>query len=145
MANVFQPSRSERDGATFETSHVPDRCDRLVILSGGRLAIRRAAATELLASDAVVLARAAGNNTLLVTESSEYAVRAPLVAVVERLQAFGLERIRRGTAVNLGRVRRMVSRGQHRLSLCLDNGATLQVGRTYQQTIRLRLGGRPRH
>jgi DNA-binding LytR/AlgR family response regulator len=145
MANAFQGAPSGRDEATFENPHAVDRCDRLVILSGGRLAIRRAAATELLASNAIVLARTAGNNTLLVTESSEYAVHASLVAVVERLQAFGLERIRRGTAVNLARVRRMVSRGQHRLSLYLDNGLTVEVGRTYQQAIRLRLGGRSRH
>lgn len=144
MANAFQRSASERDGVRYENSHATDRCERLVVLSGGRLAIRHAAATELVASDAIVLACAAGNNTLLVTESSEYAVRASLVAVVERLQTFGLERIRRGTAVNLNRVRRLVSRGQHRVSLCLDNGAIVEVGRTYQQAIRLRFGGRTR-
>lgn len=144
MANAHHRSTVETPAVTGETPRANGRGECLSVLSGGRLAIRHAASTELLVSNAILLARSAGNNTLLVTESGDYTVRASLVAVVEQLQTFGLEKIRRGTAVNLTRVRRLESHGQHRLTLWLDDGVMVEVGRTYQRSIRVRLGARTR-
>lgn len=144
MASAHGRRTSEAVKASNETTRSNGRGECVSVLSGGRLAIRHAASTELLVSNAILLARSAGNNTLLVTESGDYTVHASLAAIVERLQAFGLEKIRRGTAVNLTRVRRLESHGQHRLTLCLVDGMTVEVGRTYQRSIRVRLGARTR-
>ena len=144
MASAHRRRTSETVAASNETTRSNGRGECVSVLSGGRLAVRHAASTELLASDAILLARSAGNNTLLITESGDYTVHASLVAIVERLHAFGLEKIRRGTAVNLTRVRRLESHGQHRLALWLDDGVMVEVGRTYQRSIRVRLGGRSR-
>src|SRR5512138_425737 len=144
MASPHPRRTSETVAASNETTRSNGRGECVSVLSGGRLAIRHAASTELLVSNAILHARSEGNNTLLVTDAGDYTVRASLAAVVERLQAFGLEKIRRGTAVNLTRVRRLVSHGQHRLTLCLVDGMMVEVGRTYQRSIRLRLGARTR-
>jgi DNA-binding LytR/AlgR family response regulator len=106
------------------------------------VALRSARSTELLSVDAIVFARSVGNYTLLATESSEHAVRAPLTVIVEVLQAFGLARIHRTSAVNIGHVRRLVGRGRHHLSVVLSTGVEVEVGRAYQRAIRAQLGAR---
>jgi len=137
----------EQDASTKPISLYTPFADRsrryaLSVLDGGRVALRYAASTELLLADAIVLARAEGNFTLLVTEASEHLVRAPLTFVVEELKPFGLVRIHRGAAVNMGRVQRVVARGQHKLFVVLRTGAEVEVGRNYQRLIRDRLGVR---
>ena len=112
----------------------------LSVLDGGRVALRNVGVTELLCADAILLARSAGNYTLLVTESGEHRVRAPLTFVVDALKTFGLARIHRAAAVNMGQVRRLIGRGQHRLCVVLCTGMEVDVGRGYQRLIRTRLG-----
>lgn len=123
---------------------ISDRSGRwpLTVLDGGRVALRYVRSTELLSVDAIVLVRSAGKYTRLVTESSEHEVRAPLTFVVEVLQTFGLARIHRAAAVNMGHVRRLVGRGRHHLSVVLSTGLEVEVGRAYQRLIRARLGAR---
>jgi hypothetical protein len=42
------------------------------------------------------------------------------------------------------KVRRIVGGGRHRLSIVLDNGCVIDVGRTYQRAVRRRYGMRRR-
>ena len=140
-------SENEPRAATGPISSYNPYSDRsrrygLSVLDGGRVALRYAASTELLRADTIVLARADGNRTLLVTEASEHPVRAPLSFVVDELKEFGLVRIHRAAAVNMGGVQRVVARGQHKLFVVLHTGEEVEVGRNYQRLIRDRLGVR---
>jgi len=114
----------------------------LAILENGWIALRRANATELLRPEWIVSAHSVRNCTLIVAQSDEYTVSAPLHVAVDRLERFELIRIHRGTAVNLLRIRRLISRGQHQLHVVLDTELEMDIGRTYQQDLRARLGGR---
>ena len=62
--------------------------------------------------------------------------------VVEQLEPFGFVRVHRGAAVNMPRVQRLVTQGQHRLAVVLDTGAEVNVGREFQNAIRVLLGAR---
>jgi DNA-binding LytR/AlgR family response regulator len=94
----------------------------------------------LVRGDAILLARSVGNYTYLVTEAGEHSLRVPLGLVVEELRVFGLSRIHRSVAVNMARVRRVVGRGRHRLCVVLSTGVEIEVGRSYQRSVRAALG-----
>ena len=56
------------------------------------------------------------------------------------LADLGLVQVRRDVAVNGARVRRLIGSGRHRLTVILDGGACVQVGRQFQRDIRARFG-----
>jgi DNA-binding LytR/AlgR family response regulator len=114
----------------------------LSVLDDARVSLRYAASTEVLRIDAIVLVRSAGNSTLIVTEDGEHSVRATTSFVVEQLEPFGFVRVHRGTAVHMSRVQRLVTRGRHRVSVVLDTGVEVTVGREFQHTIRVLLGAK---
>jgi DNA-binding LytR/AlgR family response regulator len=114
----------------------------LAVLENGWIALRRANATELLRPEWIISAHSVGNRTLIAAQSDQYTVRAPLHVAVDTLERFGLIRIHRRTAVNLARVRRLISHGQRQLHIVLDTGLEMEIGRTYQKDLRARLGGR---
>ena len=114
----------------------------LSVLADGRVALRRASTTEVVRIEAIVLARSAGNSTNVVTDTGAHMVRATMNYVVEQLEPFGFVRVHRGAAVNMPRVQRLVTQGQHRLAVVLDTGAEVNVGREFQNAIRVLLGAR---
>ena len=112
------------------------------VLDEERVSIRHGASTTLVARRELLSAHSARNVTVIHTRSGDpLRVRQPLGSVLQELDAIGFVRIHRGVAVNLVAVRRLLGRGGHRLSLCLEDGRWLEVGRGFQRDIRARLRG----
>ena len=118
------------------------RTERLVVLDERRITVREGAATHVVAWQEVVYVHAARNGTRIVTNLSELNVRESIHRVVAKLAPLGMVRIHRGTAVNGARIRRLVGRSGHRLTLVLDERLEFDVGRRFQRPIRLRFGAR---
>lgn len=114
------------------------------ILGGNRLAIRHGPSTHVLDWDDVVCVRSAKKCTWIVTTRGEYKVLEALFVLVECLETLGLVRIHRAVAVSRTRVRQLLGRGRHRLTIVLDTGARFDVGRQYQAAIRGHFGARTR-
>jgi DNA-binding LytR/AlgR family response regulator len=106
------------------------------ILPDDRIAIRRGSSVEVFLSTDVVSVHSKRNMTRLVLCGGEVSVYVPFRDAVSLLSRAHVLRIHRGVAVNAARVRRIVGRGQHRLSIVLDTGCKLAVGRAYQPAIR---------
>jgi DNA-binding LytR/AlgR family response regulator len=93
----------------------------------------------------VISVQAAGNNTVIVTNTDQHTVHATIRSTIEKLEPFGLIRIHRGTAINIAHVRRLIGRGRHRLRIVLDTGEEMVVGRTFERAVRVRFGARANH
>lgn len=130
------PSMESNDYSALE---VRARC--ICLLDGETVSIRHGATTTLVARRDLLSAESDRNNTIIQTRTDEVRVRQPLSAVVEDLGAIGFVQIHRGMAVNLSAVRQLIGRGGHRLSLRLDDGRWLDVGRSFQREIRSRVRG----
>ena len=118
------------------------RGDCMSILEDGWIALRHTNVTDVVRVNLVISVHSAGNNALLVTDTERYTVHATLRSTISKLERFGLIRIHRGSAINIARVRRLESRGRHRLRVILDTGTAMDVGRTFQGQIRARFGAR---
>ena len=118
--------------------------DFVSVLDGDRVAIRHGTSTHVIAWEDVVFVRSANKCTWIVTTHGEFKVLEALATVVDGLAILGLVRIHRAIAVSGMRVRQLVGRGRHRLTIVLDTGAQFDVGRQFQPLIRARFGGRRR-
>jgi DNA-binding LytR/AlgR family response regulator len=124
-----------------EHSALELRARSIAVLDGELVSIRHGATTTLVSRRDLLSAESARNNTVIQTRAGEVRVRQPLGAVVEDLGAVGFVQIHRRIAVNLAAVRQLIGRGGHRLSLRLDDGRWLEVGRSFQREIRSRVRG----
>ena len=116
------------------------QADRVCVLDDQRFAIRTGAATQVVRWDDVIYLRAAVNRTHLVTSGGELSVRAPIKAVTRTLDVLGCVRIHRGLAVNGAKVRMLIGRIGHGLTVVLENGVRLEAGRRFQRPVRARFG-----
>ena len=114
--------------------------DRLRIVDADRIAAACGSSTEIVNWDEVVTVRTARNGTEILTRARSVKVRSPLREVVTRLSPVGLVQVRRDAAVNANKVRQLIGSGCHRLTILLDDGTSVQVGRRFQRAVRLRLG-----
>lgn len=137
----------QSNGAWLAPIAVAERPDRprgecMSILDNGWLSLRHTNATDVVRVDRVISVHSAGNNALIVTDMDRYTVQATLRSAISMLEPFGLIRIHRNAAINIARVRRLESRGQHRLRVILDTGVAVDVGRTFHGEVRARFGAR---
>ena len=116
----------------------PRRETRFRLLTGDRIAVCWGSSTELLRWSDVVSVQSERNCAVISTGVRDIKVRATLRAVVAELAMLGLIQVRRDTAVNATRVRRLIGAGRHRLIMILDNDCRIDVGRDFQQPIRTR-------
>jgi len=111
------------------------------VLEGRRVSIRCRAFTEVVSWNDIIVARSAGNSTVIETREGSLKVPCPLRFVVNRLSGLGLIQIHRSVAVNSDKVRRLRGAGRHRLSVDLEGQLTFDVGRNFQNTVRHQFGG----
>jgi DNA-binding LytR/AlgR family response regulator len=135
-----EPSRSERISLVTPTGW--SRNDCLSVLGDGWISLRHTSTTDVLRADCVISVHAAGNNTIIVTNTDRHTVHATIRSTIEKLEPFGLIRIHRGAAINITHVRRLIGRGRHRLRIVLDTGDEMAVGRSFERTVRERFGAR---
>lgn len=109
---------------------------RVEPLGDDRVAVRHGAAVEIVRARDLLFIRAMRNACRITTVNGEVPVNAPLHEVVVAFSDLRLLRIHRGAAVNLARARRLVGRGGHRVSVVLDTGHELMVGRDFQPLVR---------
>lgn len=121
------------------------RHDRVCLLDDRRLAIRAGSATQVVPWDDVIYLRAAANRTHIVTSAGELCVRAPITGVIRALEGLGCVRIHRGLAVNGAKVRMLIGRIGHGLTLVLENDVRLEAGRCFQSPLRARFGAARRN
>jgi len=98
---------------------------------------------ELIAWSEIVSVHSVGNYSVITMCGRARKVRGPLRAVVAKLGALGLMQVRRGTAVNVARVRRLIGVGRHRLLVILDDDRRIEVGREFQRHVRARFAPNP--
>ena len=113
---------------------------RLRMVGAGRISLDWGATTEVVPWSDVISARSVQNHTEIVTHDRTLKVHCPLKTIVAMLASLGLVQVRRDVAVNGSRVRRLVGAGRHRLTVILEGGACVQVGRQFQRDIRAQFG-----
>ena len=111
---------------------------RFRVLDGERIAVCWGSSTELIAWSDIVSVHSLRNCSVITACGRTIKVRATLRAVVAELAVLGLIQVRRDTAVNLKRVRRLVGAGRHRLLIMLDDDRRVEVGREFQRQVRAR-------
>ena len=111
---------------------------RFRVIDADRIAVCWGSSTELLAWSDVVSVHSLRNCSVITACGRTIKVRSPLRAVVAALAALGLIQVRRDTAVNITRVRRLVGGGRHRLLMILDDDRRVEVGREFQRQVRAR-------
>ena len=119
------------------------RKTRLRVLDADRIAVCWGSSTELIAWSEAVSVHAVRNNSVIIVCGRTLKVRSTLRAVVAELAALGLMQVRRDTAVNVTRVRRLIGAGRHRLVVTLDDDRCIEVGREFQRQVRARLASNP--
>jgi len=124
----------QRDGAAT----VAARETRFRVINGDRIAVCWGSSTELLAWADVISVQSLRNCSVITACGRTIKVRSPLRAVVAELAPLGLMQVRRDTAVNITRVRRIVGAGRHRLLMILDDDRRIEVGREFQRQVRAR-------
>ena len=135
-----EPPRSQRISLVTPTGL--SRGDCLSVLGDGWISLRHTSATDVLRAGDVISVQAAGNNTVIVTNTDRHTVHATIRSTIEKLEPFGLIQIHRGAAINIARVRRLIGRGRHRLRIVLDTGEEMVVGRSFERIVRERFGAR---
>ena len=126
----------QRDGATIAAP--PSRETRFRVIDAERIAVCWGSSTELLAWSDIVSVHSLRNCSVITACGRTIKVRATLRAVVAELAALGLMQVRRDTAINSTRVRRLVGAGRHRLIMILDDDSRVEVGREFQRQVRAR-------
>ena len=111
---------------------------RFRVLDGERIAVCWGSSTELIAWSDIVSVHSLRNCSVITACGRTIKVRATLRAVVAELAGLGLIQVRRDTAVNIVRVRRLVGTGRHRLTMILDDDRRIEVGREFQRQVRAR-------
>ena len=119
-----------------------DAASRLRTVGTGRISLDWGATTEVIQWSDVISLHSVRNHTEIVMRGRTLKVRCPLKAIVVRLAALGLVQVRRDVAVNGGRVRRLIGAGRHRLTLVLESGDCVEVGRQFQRDVRARFGAK---
>jgi len=117
---------------------VAARETRFRVINGDRIAVCWGSSTELLAWADVISVQSLRNCSIITACGRTIKVRSPLRAVVAELAPLGLMQVRRDTAVNITRVRRIVGAGRHRLLIILDDDRRVEVGREFQRQVRAR-------
>lgn len=120
----------------------PPRETRFRILDAERISVCWGSSTELLAWSEVITVQSLRNCSVINACGRTLKVRSPLRAVVAELAPLGLMQVRRDTAVNITRVRRIVGAGRHRLIMILDDDTHVEVGRDFQRQVRARFASR---
>jgi DNA-binding LytR/AlgR family response regulator len=118
----------------------PAEAGAVVLLRDDRLAIRHGGCLDIVRPADIISVHAKKNLTCVVTRDATIRAYVPICDVIEILGRFGVVRIHRGVGVNIAHVRRMVGGGRHRLTVVLDTGVALTVGRVFQPAFRLQLG-----
>lgn len=113
---------------------------RFRVLNAERVSVCWGSSTELLIWAEVLTIHSLRNCSVITVGDRTIKVRSPLRAVVAELAALGLMQVRRDTAVNVSRVRRLVGTGRHRLLMILDDDRHIEVGREFQRRVRARFG-----
>jgi DNA-binding LytR/AlgR family response regulator len=116
---------------------------RVRVLSAESIALYWGSTIEVIRWCDVMSVHSDKNSTAIAVNGRTLSVHCSLKAVLSALAGFDLIQIRRGVAVNGSSVRRLVSRGRHRLIVVLEAGVCMQVGREFQRTIRARFGPKP--
>jgi len=116
---------------------------RFRVIDAERIAVCWGSSTELLAWADVVSVHSVRNCSVITACNRMIKVRATLRAVVAELAPLGLMQVRRDTAVNFTRVRRLVGAGRHRLLMILDDDRRVEVGREFQRQVRARFASSP--
>jgi DNA-binding LytR/AlgR family response regulator len=119
---------------------LPAEARAVVLLRDDRLAIRHGACMDIVRPADIVSVHAKKNLTSVVTRDATIRAYVPISDVIEILRRFGVVRIHRGVGVNMAHVRRMIGGGRHRLTVVLDTGVVLAVGRVFQPALRRQLG-----
>ncbi len=127
-------------GSSERTNGRRDATSRLRLVGPGAISLDWGATTEVVSWPDVISAHSVRNHTEIVTRDRTLKVHCPLKTIVVALASLGLVQVRRDVAVNGGRVRRLIGAGRHRLTLVLDGGACVQVGRQFQHAVRARFG-----
>jgi len=116
---------------------------RFRVIDAERIAVCWGSSTELLAWADVISVHSLRNSSVITACGRTIKVRSTLRAVVAELASLGLMQVRRDTAVNITRVRRLVGAGRHRLVMILDDDRRIDVGREFQRQVRARLASGP--
>jgi DNA-binding LytR/AlgR family response regulator len=111
---------------------------RFRVIDAERIAVYWGSSTDLLAWSDVVSVHSVRNCSVITACGRTVKVRSSLRAVVAELAPLGLMQVRRDTAVNITRVRRLVGAGRHRLLMILDDDQRVEVGREFQRHVRAR-------
>ena len=111
---------------------------RFRVIDEERIAVCWGSSTELLAWADVISVHSLRNSSVITACGRTIKVRSTLRAVVAELASLGLMQVRRDTAVNITRVRRLVGAGRHRLLMILDDDRRIDVGREFQRQVRAR-------
>ena len=121
----------------------PQRETRFRVLDAERISVCWGSSTELLAWSDVITVHALRNCSVINACGRTLKVRSPLRTVVAELTVLGLMQVRRDTAVNITRVRRLIGAGRHRLLMILDDDRRIEVGREFQRAVRARFASKP--
>jgi DNA-binding LytR/AlgR family response regulator len=111
---------------------------RFRVIDAERIAVCWGSSTELLAWSEIVSVHSLRNCAVITACGRTVKVRSTLRAVVAELACLGLMQVRRDTAVNITRVRRLIGAGRHRLLMILDDDRHVEVGREFQRQVRAR-------
>lgn len=128
-------SETEQNGGP---ESAPRREARSRVLDGDRIAVCWGSSTEFLEWSDVISVHSVRNYAVITARDRTVKVRSTLRAVVAELAAVGLMQVRRDTAVNVTRVRRLIGAGRHRLVIVLDDDCRVEVGREFQRQVRAR-------
>jgi DNA-binding LytR/AlgR family response regulator len=115
---------------------------RFRVIDAERIAVCWGSSTEVLAWADVISVHSLRNCSVITACGRTIKVRSTLRAVVAELASLGLMQVRRDTAVNITRVRRLVGAGRHRLLMILDDDRRIDVGREFQRQVRARFASR---
>ena len=137
---MFLEMNSDAEGALAVRARPP----RIRVLDRDLVAICRRSATTIVSRHDLISAHASHNTTVIHTRQGELRVHSPLSVVLLDLTSIGFVQIHRGTAVNVVAIRQLVGHGGHRVVVHLDDDRCLDVGRTFQRTVRDRLSARER-
>lgn len=112
------------------------------VIDGSSVGVRQGSCTTVVSWCEIVYVRSARKNSWIWTTRGTLKSTGALADIVDTLAPLGLVRIHRGIAVNASRVRSLVGRGRHRVTITLDTGDEFLVGRRFQRSIRARFGFR---
>ena len=116
-----------------DLKHNPQRIDRFVVKSGGRVYFVRA--------DEIDWVEAAGNYVKLHVGEETHLIRETMTAIESQLDPEVFFRIHRCHIVNIERVRELQPWFNGEYVICLTGGARLTLSRSYRERFQQRLGG----